>query len=80
VINALAIALLVNAVFNVLVWPTFYRRVAKDPRARDGAGKPTRFLIVHAVLIGAAIVIALVSAILGIVGLTMVPVVNYVHP
>ncbi|CAN5380357.1 hypothetical protein BH11ACT3_BH11ACT3_15790 [soil metagenome] len=65
----LAILLLVNAVFNVLVWPTFYRRVAKDPRARDAAGKPTRFLIVHAVLIGAALVIAVVSAIAGIVGL-----------
>ncbi|MBW4031806.1 MAG: hypothetical protein HIU88_03980 [Acidobacteria bacterium] len=65
----LAVLLLLNAAFNVLVWPTFYRRVAKDSRARDAQGKPTRFLIVHAVLIGAALVIALVSAVAGILAL-----------
>lgn len=58
----LAILLLINAGFNVLVWPIFYRRVAKDPRARDQAGRATRFLVVHAVLIGTALVIAAVSA------------------
>ena len=58
----LAVLLLINAAFNVLVWPTFYRRVAKDPRARDSAGRATRFLVVHAVLIGTALVIAAVSA------------------
>jgi hypothetical protein len=63
----LAILLLVNAVFNVLVWPTFYRRIAKDPRARDANGKATRFLTVHTVLIGAALVLAAVSAIAAIV-------------
>ena len=68
-IVALAVLLLVNAVFNVLVWPTFFRRIAKDPRARDAAGRPTRFLLVHAVLIGAALVLAVVSAVVGIVGL-----------
>ncbi len=65
----LIVLLLVNAVFNVLVWPAFYRRVAKDPRARDAGGKPTRFLIVHAVLIGAALLIALVSAVVAIVAI-----------
>ncbi len=64
----LAVLLLVNAVFNVLVWPTFYRRVARDERARDASGRPTRFLIVHAVLIGAALVIALISAVFAILG------------
>ncbi len=63
----LAILLLINAVFNVRVWPTFFRRIAKDPRARDANGKVTRFLTVHAVLIGAALLIALVSAIAAIV-------------
>ncbi len=67
--TALAILLLVNAAFNVLVWPRFYGRVAKDPRARDAAGKPTRFLIVHAVLIALALVLALVSAIVGVIAL-----------
>ena len=63
----LAVLLLVNAAFNVLVWPTFYRRIAKDERARDAAGKPTRFLIVHTVLIGAALLIAAISAVAAIV-------------
>ena len=65
----LAVLLLVNAVFNVLVWPTFYHRVARDERAHDADGKPTRFLVVHAVLIGAALLLALVSAIGAIVAL-----------
>ena len=65
----LAILLLVNAVFNVLVWPTFYRRIAKDERARDAAGKPTRFLIIHAVLIGTALLLAALSAVAAIVSL-----------
>ncbi|HCJ49326.1 hypothetical protein LG315_07130 [Microbacterium marinum] len=62
--------LLVNAAFNVLVWPTFYRRVARDPRARDASGRPTRFLIVHAVLIGAALLLAAASAVVAIIALT----------
>ncbi|SKC47661.1 SCO4848 family membrane protein [Okibacterium fritillariae] len=65
----LAILLLVNAVWNAIVWPQFYKRVSKDTRARDAAGKPTTFLIVHAVLIGISLVIALVSAIFGVIGL-----------
>ena len=66
----LSTLLLINAAFNVIVWPTFWRRVARDPRARDAAGKPTRFLLVHAILIGAALVIAIVSAVVGIIGFT----------
>jgi hypothetical protein len=65
----LAVLLLANAAFNVLVWPTFLRRVARDPRARDGAGRPTRFLVVHAVLIGIALLLAIASAIAGVVAL-----------
>lgn len=62
--------LLLNAAFNALVWPRFYGRVAKDPRARDAEGRPTRFLIVHAVLIGVALLLAAVSAIAAIIALT----------
>jgi uncharacterized membrane protein len=65
----LAILLLVNAVWNTIVWPQFYKRVSKDTRARDAAGKPTKFLIVHAVLIGISLLIALVSAVFGVIGL-----------
>lgn len=67
--TVLAILLLVNAVFNVIVWPRFFGRVASDPRARDEYGKATRFLIVHAVLIAIALMLALVSAIAGIIAL-----------
>lgn len=66
----LLIALLIaNAVFNVLVWPAFYRRVAKDPRSRDAAGKATRFLGVHIVLVMIALVLALASIIAAIAAL-----------
>ncbi|GAA1314794.1 SCO4848 family membrane protein [Leucobacter albus] len=60
------VLLLVNAVYNVLVWPRFWTRVAKDPRARDEHGRPTRFLTVHAVLISVALLIGAVSAIAGV--------------
>jgi hypothetical protein len=62
----LGILLLLNAAFNVLVWPRFYPRIAKDARARDAAGKPTAVLIVHTVLIGIALLLAVISAIAGI--------------
>ena len=58
----LAVLLFLNAAFNVLVWPTFYRRVAKDPRAHDAQGKATRFLVVHTVLIAIALALALAAA------------------
>jgi len=67
--TALAVLLFVNAAFNVIVWPQFYKRVARDDRARDAQGKPTTFLIVHAVLIAIALVIAVVSVIAGIAAL-----------
>ncbi len=61
-----AIVLLLNALFNVVAWPRFYKRVAADPRARDAAGEPTRFLLVHAVLLGIALLLALVSLVAGV--------------
>lgn len=67
---ALSVLLFVNAAFNAVVWPQFYKRVARDPRARDAAGKPTAFLTVHAVLIAVALVLALVSVLAGIAALT----------
>ena len=63
---ALGIVLLANAAFNVLTWPTFLKRVARDPRARDEAGRPTRFLRVHQVLVVIALVLAAVSAVFGV--------------
>jgi hypothetical protein len=65
----LIVLLFANAVFNAVVWPRFYPRIAKDPRARDAAGTPTAFLIVHTVLIAIALVLALVSVIAAIAAL-----------
>jgi hypothetical protein len=66
-VEPVLIALLIaNAVFNAVVWPRFSIRVAKDPRAKDAAGKPTPFLVVHTVLIALALVLALASLIAAI--------------
>lgn len=65
----LIVLLFANALFNFLVWPTFYRRIADDPRARDADGKATRFLTVHRSLIGTALALGAASAIAAIVAL-----------
>ena len=67
----LAILLLVNAAYNVWTWPSFLRRVAKDPRAHDENGKMTRFYTVHIVLVVVALVIAAASAVAAIVALVV---------
>lgn len=66
----LAIVLFLNAAFNVIVWPQFYKRVSRDPRAKDANGKATTFLKVHVVLISIALVLALVSVLVGVAALT----------
>lgn len=65
-----AVVLLLNAAFNALVWPRFYSRVARDPRARDESGKATAFLKAHAFLTAIALVLALVSLLTGLVAVT----------
>jgi hypothetical protein len=67
-----AILLLVNGVFGWIVWPPFYRRTASDPRARDAQGKATRFLRVHAILIGTALLLATISLVFGVLALLRV--------
>ncbi len=67
----LAGLLIANALFNLIAWPRFFRRVADDPRARDAAGRRTRFFTVHAVLIGIALALAVASAAAAVVGLLL---------
>ena len=62
-----ALVLFLNAVFNLFAWPRFFTRVRTDARARDAAGKATPFLIVHAVLLAVALLLAVLSAIAGVV-------------
>jgi len=66
---ALAVLLIVNAVYNFVTWPQFLKRVMRDPRARTEAGKATPFLRVHIVLVTIALAIGLVSLIAAILSL-----------
>jgi hypothetical protein len=62
----LAVLLLLNAVFNAIVWPTFFRRVARDPRARKADGSASAFLTVHLVIVVIALTLAAASLVAGI--------------
>lgn len=62
----LGILLLLNALYNVVTWPQFLRRVMADPRARDEQGNATKFLRVHQVLVAIALALAGVSAVAGV--------------
>lgn len=66
---AWSVVLLVAGAWNLVVWPRFWQRVAADPRARDDAGRPTRFLTVHAVLVGVSLVLGVAVAALGVLTL-----------
>ncbi|MBO1266478.1 SCO4848 family membrane protein [Arthrobacter cavernae] len=61
--------LLVAGAWSLVVWPQFLRRVMKDPRARDAAGKATKFLTVHVVLVTISMVLGLATAAIGVAGL-----------
>lgn len=61
-----AIVLFLNALFNIFAWPRFFTRVRKDARARDATGRATPFLIVHGVLLGVALLLAVLSAVAGV--------------
>ncbi|QYH37221.1 SCO4848 family membrane protein [Salinibacterium sp. M195] len=61
-----AIVLFLSALFNVVAWPRFFKRVSADPRARDAAGKATTFYRVHAVLLTVALVLAAASLVAGV--------------
>jgi hypothetical protein len=65
----LAVFLIISGVWSLAVWPQFLRRVMKDPRARDAAGKATKFLTVHVVLVTISMVLGAATAAIGIGGL-----------
>jgi len=64
-----ALVLIIAGVWSLVVWPQFLRRVMKDPRARDAAGKATKFLTVHVVLVTISMVLGLATAVIGVLGL-----------
>ena len=61
--------LIIAGVWSLVVWPQFLKRVMKDPRARDAAGKATKFLTVHVVLVSVSMVLGLATAAIGVAGL-----------
>ena len=65
----LAVLLILNGVFNIAVWPTFFRRVARDPRARTAEGKATPFFTVHLVIVTVALVLAAASLLFGVLAM-----------
>ncbi|GAA2859052.1 SCO4848 family membrane protein [Paenarthrobacter ilicis] len=65
----LALVLIIAGLWSLLVWPQFLKRVMKDPRARDAAGKATKFLTVHVVLVTISMVLGLATAAIGVAGL-----------
>ena len=64
-----ALVLIIAGVWSLVVWPQVLRRVMKDPRARDAAGKATKFLTVHVVLVSISMVLGLATAVIGVLGL-----------
>lgn len=66
---AWSLLLLASAVWSVVIWPPFLRRVLKDERARDADGRPTTFLRVHVILISISLALAAAVGVLGILTL-----------
>ncbi|ROS73611.1 SCO4848 family membrane protein [Cellulomonas sp. PhB143] len=64
-----SLLLVVTALWNLLIWPRFWQRIAKDPRSRDDAGRPTRFYAVHSVLIAVSLALGLAVGVLGLMTL-----------
>jgi len=64
-----SILLLITAVWNLLIWPRFWQRIAADPRSRDADGRATKFLTVHSVLIAVSLALALAVGVLGVISL-----------
>ena len=64
-----ALILVIAGAWSLVVWPQFLRRVMKDSRARDSAGKATKFLTVHVVLVAVSMVLGAATAVIGITAL-----------
>lgn len=66
---AWSVVLVLTGLWNLLIWPRFWQRIAADPRSRDAAGRPTRFRTVHAVLIAVSLALGLAVGALGVLTL-----------
>ncbi|MFI5429127.1 SCO4848 family membrane protein [Aeromicrobium sp. UC242_57] len=66
---AWSLLLLVAGLWNVVIWPQFWRRIVADERSRTAAGGTTTFYRVHAVIIGLSFVLGIAVLVLGILTL-----------
>ncbi|MDR7085815.1 ABC-type anion transport system duplicated permease subunit [Aeromicrobium panaciterrae] len=66
---AWSMLLIASAVWSIIIWPPFLRRVLKDERSRDADGKATTFLRVHVILISISLSLAAAVGVLGILTL-----------
>jgi hypothetical protein len=66
---AWSVLLLVAGLWNIGIWPQFWRRITKDERARSADGAATTFLRVHAVIIGLSFAFGVAITVLGILTL-----------
>lgn len=64
-----SILLIVTALWNLLIWPQFFKRIVRDERSRDAAGKPTTFLKVHTVLIAISLGLGIAVGVLGLIAI-----------
>ncbi|MBA4607572.1 hypothetical protein H1W00_03705 [Aeromicrobium sp. Marseille-Q0843] len=68
-IGKLASWLLIAAgVFNIVIWPRFFKAIVDDDRAWGGTRwqEPTSFFWVHLVLIGTAMTLGVIVLVIGI--------------
>nr|MCW2728046.1 rane protein [Aeromicrobium sp.] len=64
-----SLLLLVAGLWNLAIWPQFWRRIAKDDRGRAADGSTTTFYRVHAVIIGLSFAFGIAVTVLGILTL-----------
>ncbi|BCJ42972.1 hypothetical protein GCM10010168_02880 [Actinoplanes ianthinogenes] len=64
--------LMAVGVWTWVIWPRFAVAIYKDDRSFDG-GTPTAFLVVHALLIGASLIIGTTVGVLGVRAWKAVP-------
>ncbi len=64
-----SIVLVATGLWNLIIWPQFFKRIVRDERSRDAAGKATVFLKVHTVLIGVSLGLGIAVGVLGLITL-----------
>jgi hypothetical protein len=60
------VLLILSALFAAVTWPALFRRIVRDPRARDADGNRTTFYTVHRNLTAVALALALLSLVAGV--------------